>query len=156
VLFLSEQGRYDEALALLQQTRPLYDQLRDRMNLVRLRWLEGKIEAGRGSSRRAEELLREVRAELVARDLGYDAALLSLDLARLLVHQGRSEEMRRLAEEMIPIFQSRDIHREAIAALIVFQKAAEMERVTVSLVQELSDYLRRSRNQPDLRLPSSF
>lgn len=58
--------------------------------------------------------------------------------------------MRKLAEEMLPIFQSRDVHREAIAALLVFQKAAEMERVTLGLVQELSEYLK------ECRVPSGF
>lgn len=155
-LYLNDSGRHDEALALLEQTRPIYEQLGDRMNLVRLQWVEGKIEAARGRLDRAEHLFRQVRIELVERDLGYDAALLSLDLARLLAQQGRGREMRQLAEEMLPIFQSRDIHREAIASLIVFQKAAEMERVTLRLVQELSDYLQKSRSHPDLRFQASF
>jgi hypothetical protein len=53
--------------------------------------------------------------------------------------------MRRLAEEMLPIFKSRDIHREALAALLVFQKAAEMERVTLGLIREVSSYLKETR-----------
>ena len=155
-LFLNDGGRHAEALELLEQTRPLYEQLGDRMNLVRLRWIEGRIEAARGRLARAEELFREVRGELMASDLGYDTALLLLDLASLFARQGRNREVRQLAEEMLPIFQSRDVHREAIASLIVFQKAAEMERVTVRLVEELSDYLRKSRHHPDLRFQTSF
>ncbi len=85
-----------------------------------------------------------MRKELIERDLGFDAALLSLDLANIYARQGRSAEMRRLAEEMLPIFKSRDIHREAIAALLVFQKSAEMERVTLGLIREVSSYLKES------------
>jgi hypothetical protein len=96
----------------------------------------------------------ELRGELIGRELGYDAALLSLDLAHVYTEQGRSAEMRRLAEEILPIFQSRDVQREILAALLVFQKAARMEKVTLDLVKELSDYLARCRRThiaPDTR-----
>jgi hypothetical protein len=151
MLYLNELGRQSEALALLERTRPLYVELGDRMNLVRLRWLEGKIALASGELEAAEPLLQQVGTELAQLELSYDAALLSLDLALLYTRQGRSAEVRRLAEQMIPIFQSRDVHREAIAALIVFQKAAEMERVTLGLLRELSDFLRKCRETPGLR-----
>ncbi|HEV7515196.1 MAG TPA: hypothetical protein VGR07_02745 [Thermoanaerobaculia bacterium] len=145
VLYLSESGRQQEALALLAETRPLYVELGDRMNLMRLQWVEGKIALALGNFEPAEALLQEVRQELVARELGFDAALLSLDLARIYAQQGRSAEMRQLAFEILPIFQSRDVQREALAAVIVFQKAAEMDRVTLDLVQELRQYLDKCR-----------
>jgi hypothetical protein len=63
--------------------------------------------------------------------------------------------MRRLGEEMLPIFESRDIHREALSALIIFQKAAELESVTLGLVQDLAEYLDRTRRQPNLRFRES-
>ena len=151
VLFLSESGRNDEAMRLLHSARPLYHQVGDRMSLLRLRWLEGKIALSLGRFTAAEEILRGVRQELIERDLGFDAALLSLDLANLYARQGRSAEMRRLAAEMLPIFKSKDIHREAIAALFLFQKAAEMERVTLGLIQEVSSYLKESRFGAGLR-----
>ncbi|HEV2854201.1 MAG TPA: hypothetical protein VHC97_15510 [Thermoanaerobaculia bacterium] len=145
ILFLAESGRYEEAMRLLESARPLYYRTGDQMSLLRLRWLEGKIGIALGQFAEAEELLRGVRKELIERELGFDAALLSLDLANIYARQGRGAEMRRLAEEMLPIFKSRDIHREAIAALLVFQKAAEMERVTLGLIREVSSYLKESR-----------
>jgi tetratricopeptide (TPR) repeat protein len=151
ILYLNELGRENEALALLERTRPLYVELGDRMNLVRLRWLEGKMALASGRLGEAEPLLAQVGTELAQLGLSYDAALLSLDLALLYTGQGRHAEVRRLAEELIPIFQSRDVHREAIAALIVFQKAAEMERVTLGLLHELSEFLRKCRETPGLR-----
>ena len=51
---------------------------------------------------------------------------------------------------MLPIFRSRDVHREAIAALIVFQRAAASEQATQALVEELAAYLRRAAHQPGL------
>jgi tetratricopeptide (TPR) repeat protein len=150
-LYLAEGGRYMEAMRLLESARPLYYQVGDQMSLLRLRWVEGKIASALGHFNEAEELLRGVQKELVERELGYDAALLSLDLATIYASQGRSAEMRRLAEEMIPIFKSRDIHREAIAALFVFQKAAEMERVTLGLIRDVTSYLKESRAASSLR-----
>jgi tetratricopeptide (TPR) repeat protein len=156
ILYLNECGHPHEALALLAATRPLYTELGDRMNLVRLRWLEGKIALGLGELERAEALFQEVRRDLLAQEIGFDAALLSLDLAGVYARQGRSAEMRRLAGEILPIFQSCAVEREVMAALIVFQQAAEMERVTLDLVQELAESLRRCRETPGARSRDSL
>ena len=156
ILGLTETGRHQEARELLEDSRPLYQHLGDSMNLIRLTWTEGKIALGCGELDRAEAMLLEARGELTRRGLGYDAALLCLDLARLYARQGRGAEMRRLAEEMLPIFQSREIGREAVSALIVFQKAAAMEKVTLGIVQELSDSLQESRFNPGLRFRESL
>jgi tetratricopeptide (TPR) repeat protein len=143
-LYLTESGKYLEALELLDSARPLYRQLGDQMSLIRLRWLEGKIAIALGHLTAAEELLKGVRKELIERELGFDTALLSLDLADIYARQSRGAEMRRLAEEMIPIFRSRDIHREALAALLTFQKAAEMESVSLGLIREVSSHLKEN------------
>jgi tetratricopeptide (TPR) repeat protein len=146
-LYLTESGRHDEAASLLETARPLYHQVGDRMSLLRLRWLEGKIAIALSRFAPAEEILRGVLKELLEHELGFDAALLSLDLASIYARQGRGAEMRRLAEEMIPLFQSRDIHREAIAALLVFHQAAQMERVTLNLIHDVSRAARGLRSR---------
>ncbi|PYQ56678.1 MAG: hypothetical protein DMF53_24835, partial [Acidobacteria bacterium] len=57
----------------------------------------------------------------------------------------------RLAAELIPVFQAREVHREALAALIVFQQAAELEQLTAGLIEEIAAYLRQARGNPQLR-----
>jgi tetratricopeptide (TPR) repeat protein len=151
ILGLTEKGDLQEATKLLERSRSLYEQLGDRMSLIRRTWLAGKIALGLGDLGHAEALLLDARRQLAERGLGYDAALLSLDLAQVYARQGRGAEMRSLAEEMLPIFQSRAVRREAVSALIVFQNAAAMERVTLGIVQELSDSLQESRPTPSLR-----
>lgn len=89
----------------------------DPLNLLRLRWMEGKILAGLGKLSRAEEVLCQVRAEFQQRGLQYDAALAGLDLAEVWLSQGREEELHLLAEEMIDTFLELEIHPEAIKAL---------------------------------------
>lgn len=151
IMCLTESGRHREAFSLLFNTRPLYLQTGDRMNLLRLRWMEGLVAFGLGRVEQAEVAFREVREAFVELGLAYDAALAALDLATLYADQGRTAEVRRLAEEMLTIFQSRNIHREAMAALLVFRRAAEMEQAGAGLVREVSAFLKRARNNPDLR-----
>jgi tetratricopeptide (TPR) repeat protein len=148
---LNETGRHREAFALLFHTRPRYFEHGGRLMLIRLRCLEGKVAAGLGRAEQAEAAYREARDAFMELQHDYDAAEVGLDLAMLYASQGRTAEMRRLAEEMLPVFSSGQIHREALAALIVFQRAAVMEEAGLDLVRKVADFLSRSRNNPDLR-----
>jgi hypothetical protein len=71
-----------------------------------------------GRTDEAERALLSVRAGFLDRKLGYDAALVSLDLAMLYLRQSRTAELKELAEQMHPVFEAEDIHREALAALL--------------------------------------
>jgi tetratricopeptide (TPR) repeat protein len=147
---LNQCGRSREAFSLLFHTRPLYLQLGGRMNLLRMRWLEGLVAQGLERREQAEVAFREVRQAFIEIGLDYDAALASLDLAGVLVLQGRTADLRQLAEEMLAVFTSRDIHREALAALLFFCHAARTEEVKEELVREIAGFLKRARNQPEL------
>lgn len=153
-LTLTYQGRYLEALDKLPYIRELHEKYGSRIDRLRLRWVEARIDLGRLEEAKAERTLRRLRSEFIEADMAFDAALVSLDLASLYARQGRSEEMRQLAREMIPIFQSREVHQHALAAILVLQQAAEMERVTSRLLEEIVDYVRRARNNPNLKFRS--
>jgi tetratricopeptide (TPR) repeat protein len=150
---LYERGRVREAFALLYHTRPLYLKAGDRISLLKLRWLEGLVAFGLQRIDQAEAAFREVREAFVEIGLGYDAALSSLDLASVYILQGRSADVSRVAEETLAIFQAHNNHREAIAALLVFSSAARINRAGIDLVREVSSFLKRARNNPDLRFP---
>ena len=79
--------------------------------------------------------------------IGYDAAMVSLDLALLYLQDGRTGEVRRVAEEMVTIFSAQDIHREATAALLLFQDAARREAVTAEMVREVAGALEAARGR---------
>lgn len=147
---LQDSGRSAEAAALIPEVRRLAEQVGKRSDLLRLRWTEGKVAASTGRPAEAEEAFLEVREELAADSLAFDTALVSLDLAALYFKEGRLDETKSLAQEVIPVFRSREVFREALAALIVFQQAAEMEQLTLGLVEEIADYLKRARANPDL------
>lgn len=155
MLYLHETGRHQEAWFLLKASRREFQEHGGELLGLRLRWLEGKIQQVLGFLDQAERALSEARAGFIAQGIGFDAASVSLDLAGLYATRGRTAEMRRLAGEMLPIFRSRDLHREAIAALIVFQQAVQMEKLTSPLLDEIRAYLRRARNDHKLRFDPS-
>jgi tetratricopeptide (TPR) repeat protein len=151
ILALNESGRSREAFVLLFHTRPLYLKMGERMNLLRLRWVEGSVALGLGRIDQAAAAFREVRDSFVEMGIDYDAALVSLDLAAAYILQGHTGEVRHLAAEMLAVFQARNIHREALAALLVFRKAAELDQAGIGLVRRVSDFLKKVQNDPSLR-----
>jgi len=151
---LTELGRYDEAKALLPEIHNFLP-MGTRAERLNVLWAEAQLESGLGQMDAAEAKLRLVRDEFVAEGIGYDAALASLDLAKIYLGQGRTAETRQLAAEMHSIFISREIHREALVALVFFQRAAEQERATVQLVEEVTSYLRRAQSNPGLRFETA-
>lgn len=152
---LNESGRSREAFALLFHTRPLYLKTGDRMHLLRLRWVEGMVAQGLNRIEQAEAAYREVRDAFLDLGLPYDAALAALDLASVYNLQGRNSEVCRIAEETLSIFQTNNMHREAIAALSFLCSEARMEEVGSDLVRRISAFLKASRNNPELRFAVS-
>jgi tetratricopeptide (TPR) repeat protein len=148
---LSTLGRHQEARALAPEVEALAREIGNALDLARLRWAEGRIAAGLAETARAEEALREARREFIRQGIGYDAALVSLELAALYAGRGRTAEMKELAGEMLPVFQAQDVHREALAALAIFQQAAVQEAATRELVDEVAAFLGRARHDPGLR-----
>lgn len=148
VTYLMELGRYEEAMGLIPALRRRMVEGGSRMELLRLRWQEGRILMGLGHETRAEAAYLEVRKGFTEEGVAHDAAAVSLELAGLYLRQGRTAEIRELARQMVPIFQSRDLHQEAIAALLLFQRSVEMDTLTLRMVEEVSDAVRRAQGKP--------
>lgn len=151
ILYLSDLGEVDEALRLLNETRPLYAEMGETMSLLRLRWLEGRLAQARSDLEEAESAYQEVQDAFIARSMGLDAALATLDLATVYLASGRTAELKQVAAEMIPIFESLDVHREAVAAMLAVRRAVEMEQITMHLLRDVSGFLEQSRHDPRLR-----
>lgn len=144
IFFMTDSGRYQEAEENLAETRRLYLELGERMNLVRLRWLEGRLARELGREEEAETALREARDAFLADDIAIDAALVALDLAILHMQRGETAALKDLAAELRPIFESGDVHPEALAAILLFQQAAEAEQVTRALLDQVAARLQRT------------
>ncbi len=115
------------------------------LDLVRLSWARANIAFGLGDLRAAEEIFDQVRQEFAARGMAYDAAVVCLDLSLLYHQEGRTAELKQLTGELVTIFEGQEIHREAIGAFYLFQKASLEERLTVDIITRLADVLRRYR-----------
>lgn len=149
---LAEAGQHMEAQRLLIQARPLYRRFDEPWIRNRRRWVEGKVARGLGQPKEAEELLLAARSGFLEQDAAYEIALVSLELAGLYAEQGRTAEMKQLAEEMVPIFSSRQIHREALAALALWCQAVRTETAGAELAAQVASAIKRSREE---QIPAS-
>jgi tetratricopeptide (TPR) repeat protein len=148
---LCHQGRHAEAEPLVAAARELAVALRNDTDLVKVLWLEARVHAGLGRRAEAIAALRQVREDFAERKLAGDAALATLNLAVVLLEEGRTAEVRALAGETLPVFGSLGLGGEALAALRVFWQAAEQETATADLGRRLLAFLERARYDPDLR-----
>ncbi len=140
--------RFAEGERLLRSSRRLYYEYADELNFLKLRWVEGRINAGLTHLSRAEAAFQEVRDGFRAHEMRYHLALVSLDLAGVWLTQGRTEELRELVEEMVGTFQAFGIHREAIAALLMLQEAVVAQQVTAALLRTVASQLQRLQHEP--------
>jgi tetratricopeptide (TPR) repeat protein len=148
---LVDEGRAAEAEAQLPRALALADRFGKRTDRQRLRWIAARAAASRGRRSEAEPALFEIREAFVAQGLAYDAALATLDLAAIRAGDGRAEEVEELITEILPVFQALEVHREALAALLVLRQAAEREQLTLGLVEEVASFLRQAQGDPGLR-----
>ena len=148
---LVDSGRAEEAAALIPESFKLIEEVGKRTDFLRLRWIEGLAAVSLGRAGQAESIFLELIDAFTEDRLAYDVALVSLELSAVYARQGRTTDVKHLASRMLPIFQSCEVHREALAALIVFQKAAELEELSVGLVEEVTSFLQRVRTNPSLR-----
>jgi tetratricopeptide (TPR) repeat protein len=146
---LTETGQFMEAQKLLVKARPLY-KLEPSLQSFRL-FIEGKIARGLGQAEQAEALFLSARNGFLADGVAYEMALVSLEVASLYAEQGRMTELRRLAGEMIPFFSSRQIHREALAALDYWRQAVEAEQACATLIAGVASFLKKAQHNPELR-----
>ena len=150
LLFRVELGELDEAQRQLQRMRPLYERHASPFIWTKLRGIEGKIASGLGELARAEQLFRGVRGELDAAGLGYQAALISLDLASVCLRLGKKAEVRQLVADMVATFRSLGVEREAMAALLMLNEAVEQDQATLELLALVSGVLHRLERGPGL------
>lgn len=148
IAYLVQAGKADEAQKLLPAARKLAQEHPSRLERLRLLWTEGLLCKALGQEELAAEALKQVREGFIAAEIGYDVALVSLDLAALYLEAGRHKEVRKLAAESVPLFASRGIHREVVVAWRLFREASERDAVTLSLVQEVASRIRHAQPRP--------
>jgi tetratricopeptide (TPR) repeat protein len=150
--YQTHMGRFIEAQGLYRKARPLYRKYRDDCEFgARQLWVKGRIAQGLGQVARAEALFKAARERYLADEIPYDAALVSMELAMLYAKQHRTTELKQLGTEMLTIFTSRHVHREALAALAFVKQAIDAEQLTIQKAARISAFLGRSASDPALK-----
>ncbi len=147
-------ARFAEAAALARRVRAAASARGDKSETSRVTWLEGRIAAGLGRRLEALALLEKARAEFEEREMWYDVALALLEMAALLLDEGKVKEVKALTSGLVRAFESDKVHPEAQAALQLFQRAAAQEAVTAAAARRLLGYLFLARYNQGLRYES--
>jgi tetratricopeptide (TPR) repeat protein len=142
---LSKAAQYREAAALLPDLKELAATHGSAKDRLRLEWVEGRVAAGLGDHDRARHLLTKIRQTFLDESNAFDAALASLDLSISYLAEGKTAEVRELADEMVTVFRALDVAREPMAAVLLFQEAARQETATAELAREVAASLARTR-----------
>jgi tetratricopeptide (TPR) repeat protein/transcriptional regulator with XRE-family HTH domain len=143
--------RYEAAEPLIPLVEALAADLGNELDRVRTCWLRGRCWAGLGRWEEALAALSEVRRYFQAEEIAYDFALVSLEVAELHLKQGKTSLVQVIAEEMLWIFKTQKVHKEALAALALFCRAAREEEAEAEWIRGLIKYLYRAQHNPSLR-----
>jgi transcriptional regulator with XRE-family HTH domain len=141
---LCDMGHPTEAEALLPAVREKAVDLGNELDVIRCLWLEGRVAVGLERREEALPALEQVRRYFTSKQIAYDAALASLEVAVLYLEAGQAGEVKRLAEEMLWIFTAQGVHQEALAALKLFCEAARQESATVELARRVITEMERA------------
>lgn len=142
-IFLCESHQPEEALAILEHTRPLYQQFQDEVTQLWLHWLEAKIAHRLGEHAEAESIFAQVWEEYRARGLYQEVVLITIELAQVLVEKGERERAARLAAESFTIMRNWGLHKDALSAWLVFQEALVQGPAPDDLFDRIGKYYRR-------------
>lgn len=151
VVALCALERFEEAEVRLLEVQGMAEALGQELDLTRALWLQAKVYAGLGRPAQARDAFEKVRRVFEQRGLTFDYALVSLELALLLLEEGQTVEVSALAVEMLNIFRSQEVEREALAALQLFCEAARRKTATVELARRVVRFLQRAQHDPELQ-----
>jgi tetratricopeptide (TPR) repeat protein len=146
-VFLQESGRLREALDVLALARSLYEKLGDRRNLLRMRWLEGRLARDLGDAVRAENAFEEVYRAVIDQSPIF-AAEVALDLALLYLDTGREADVPAVVVGVERVFRANDIERDALAAWLVLSEAVDRRRLHKALIEDVAARLQAVRDRP--------
>ncbi|MFL6201965.1 MAG: hypothetical protein ACJ76J_22555 [Thermoanaerobaculia bacterium] len=148
--FTVECGRFEEAQKLVFLNRGRY-QGAARLNRIKLRWLEGRIDAGLGKHERAVNVFREVRDDFEEAEQTFPGALAALDMALSLLRQGKVAEAREVAIEAAQTFRTLEIEREMLLAVLFLHQTFSLGLAKVSVLEDVIAFLRKAEHDPDAK-----
>ncbi len=132
-----EGGEPGKAFSIFCEARSLYRDFQDPLIALRASWQEGQLLRDLGHLRAAESSLLQARQGFSERGLLYEVAVVSLDLASVYLRLGETEKLRETVADMVPIFTSLGVDRDALAALLQLQQADQQDKAALELIRFL-------------------
>jgi tetratricopeptide (TPR) repeat protein len=149
-------SRFNEAAGLADSAFDLVEASTSRIDVLRCRWLRARVFAGRGDREDALNIYRSLVMEFDQQKLTYDLALVTLELATLLLGMGHSWECRFITRGLPSYFEAKEIYPEALAAIKLFYDSLLQETATESLARQVAAFLYLAQGTPGLRfVPAS-
>lgn len=136
--------RPQEAQDQVPSLREAAARLGNGLDLLRIRWLEGQIQAAFGQLEDAARTLAEVREGFLSRGILNDAALAGLERAWVLLRAGDTATAKEEAPELAEVFRQLRVAPELLATLTLFCTAVETERATADLARQVLLQLRQA------------
>jgi tetratricopeptide (TPR) repeat protein len=143
--------RPEQALSIYFEARNLYKEFNDSLISLRAGWQEGQLLRDLGHLRAAEESLLRARQGFLDRNLFYEAAVVSLDIAVVYLKLNEAGSLQQTVAEMLPIFTTLGVDREAIAALLQLQQVSNQSRQAFELIRFLNSRLEQLPHRQGLK-----
>lgn len=145
---LNDAGYAEEARALFEQHRHLYAKFPSVAAQSRMHWLDGLIARNLGDFPTAERRFRDLRAVFAQHSFDLELALVSLDLAEILLWSRRNEEAAGLIHETYPVLATWGLERDLLTLWLTLEQhiRSEAEEATL-LMRNVAGILRRGWNR---------
>lgn len=147
-----ELRQFDDALVWYGRAVEEFKRIGATAHLVRTRWNIGRTLLAQERWADAESVLRSVIVDFAQVGMREDVTIASLDLAEILLVQGKEQEVGRLCQTVIDDLRVLNLeHTErALLAVSYLQETLERRRATPSLVVHVREYVERTRREPAL------
>jgi hypothetical protein len=156
LLFLVDGGRLAQALELLDQHRDWLWESGGPVDRAKLLGIEGRIHTRLGHAKRAEVAFRETKQRFAAAGVAGHEALITLDLASVVMRQGHAREASDLALEALHVFDRLKIRDQVSEALLVLGEALRAGLLTAGLLESVAEFVRRSEHDRRMRYQPRF
>ena len=127
-ILLFRLGQIRDARASFESLQDLYEVVPEAWAQDRRVWTEGNLAFAERRFNIAEERYRQAIQRFRSRDLHYSAALVGKDLAVLYAHEGRLKDLETTIDELIPVFEEREVQYEVDAARKILRDALGSRR----------------------------
>jgi len=156
LLFLVDSGRLAEAHELLSRHRAWLWEAGGPVDRAKLLGIEGRILARLGHAERAEAAFVETKRAFAASGMAGHEALITLDLASVVMRQGRSPQASELALEALQVFARLKLRDHVREALLVLADALQAGLLTAALLDSVAEFLRRAEHAHQARYQPRF